>query len=434
MNLDKESVLKFVEENDVKFVRLAFCDIFGVMKNVAIMAEQLPYVLENGSGFDVSVLPGFLNVAESDLLLFPDPSSLSILPWRPGTGRVARMYCDIRSPDGQPFVGCGRHLLRKTVRKATREGLTLRIGTECEFYLFEMNEMGLPTLHPQDKAGYLDVAPLDKGENVRRDICLALEEMGLYPQGSHHEKGPGQNEIWCSATDPLRAADNFITYKSVVRTIAANYGLFACFMPKPLADKSGNGLHLNFTMNHDGKAVGAQDEMLEYFMAGILEHASEITMFMNTTTNSYHRFGAFDAPKYISWSRGNRAQLLRAPERKGAHGKLELRSPDPLCNPYLVFTLLLEAGLKGIAAGKPLPPPADFNIVTAEESVRSGYSLLPQTLHQALECTMQGDFVQQILPPQILTKVIEYKQQEWQRYLAEADKVRFEHSLYFEMT
>lgn len=210
MGFTEQDVLQYVEENDVKFIRLFFCDIFGVPKNVAVMAEALPRVFAQGAGFDVSAVDGFMNVAEGDLLLLPDPGTLSILPWRPSTGRVARMFCDIRRSDGTPFSGCGRTLLRTARAQAKEAGLSFRFGTECEFYLFEMDEKGNPTLHPRDKAGYLDIAPLDRCENVRREICLALEEMGLFPEGSHHEKGPGQNEIWCRPVDVLAAADDHL--------------------------------------------------------------------------------------------------------------------------------------------------------------------------------------------------------------------------------
>lgn len=429
MGFTEQDVLQYVEENDVKFIRLFFCDIFGVPKNVAVMAEVLPRVFAQGAGFDVSAVDGFMNVAEGDLLLLPDPGTLSILPWRPSTGRVARMFCDIRRSDGTPFSGCGRTLLRTARAQAKEAGLSFRFGTECEFYLFEMDEKGNPTLHPRDKAGYLDIAPLDRCENVRREICLALEEMGLFPEGSHHEKGPGQNEIWCRPVDVLAAADDLITYKSAVRTIAAQNGLFASFMPKPLPGKSGSGLHV-----HMAPSLLSGDALLEQtlhaFLAGILRRVGDMTLFLNTATNSYQRFGSFEAPRYVTWSSGNRAQLIRVPET-GAP-RLELRSPDPLCNPYLAFTLLLQAGLEGLRNGSVPPVPTDIDLQSAPAGTLAGLERLPDSLGAAIEKAQDSIFVRQSLPAPVIGKILEVKRNEWERYNRAEDKNEFEHACYFE--
>ena len=434
MSYTKDGALEFVKENDIKFIRLVFCDMFGTPKNIAVMADYLPRVFEKGAGFDVSSVEGLMNIEESDLLLVPDPASLAVLPWRPSSGRVARMFCDIRYPDGEAFVGDGRRLLKDAKQEAAEQGLMVKARMECEFYLFEMDDEGLPTMRPHDNAGYLDVAPLDKCENVRRDICLALEQMGMAPMGSHHEKGPAQNEIWCRATDILACADDFIIYKMVVRTIAAQHGLFACFMPKPLENKSGNGLHINLSLH---AAQGAKEEKVsaktfESFMAGILGHIGEMTLFMNTTTNSYKRLGNFEAPQYISWAKGNRSQLVRVPFGAGDDTRMELRSPDPLCNPYVAFTLLLRAGLEGIKNEAPLQDAANFVFANASDETKQKYMRLPTNLGEAIQSAQGSRFVLGSLPKEIVEKTVEAKQCEWMRYEHTDDKKLFEHACYFE--
>lgn len=434
MSYTKDGAMEFIQENDAAFARLVFCDIFGAPKNVAVMASHLPQVFSRGAGFDVSAVDGFMNITESDLLLYPDPASLSIVPWRPQSGRVVRMYCDIRHPGGAPFEGDGRHLLRCAKQEAADMGIVVKARTECEFYLFEQDENGRPTLAPHDNAGYLDIAPLDRCENVRREVCLALEEMGLAPMGSHHEKGPGQNEIWCRATDILHCADDFITYKTVVRTIAAQNGLFACFMPKPLHNKSGNGLHVNLSLH---AAPGAEAERIsqdtfQSFMAGILEHIADMTLFLNPSTNSYQRFGCFDAPQYISWAKGNRSQLARVPFAEQDSTRLELRSPDPLCNPYIALTLLVRAGLEGIKNKAVLREAANFDIAAASGETRSRFATLPQNLGQAIKAAQSSVFVGRHLPASILEKTVAVKRYEWESYNHAEDKNAFEHELYFD--
>ncbi|NBK23349.1 MAG: glutamine synthetase, partial [Spirochaetia bacterium] len=315
-------VMSFIKEQDVRFVRLVFCDIFGQIKNISISADELGRAFTTGISFDASAVKGFLQVDESDLLLFPDASTLSILPWRPAQGRVVRFFCSIKRPDGTPFEGDGRSLLAETVQKATLQGYQFGVGPECEFYLFKLDENGLPTFQPMDRGSYLDVAPLDKGENVRREICLTLEQMGFYTERSHHESGPGQHEIDFKYGSPLEAADNFITFKSVVKTIADRSGLFASFMPKPLAQESGSGLHINLSITQEGK----QDRVLEQQMtAGILNRINEISLFLNPLVNSYERLGCFEAPRYIGWGRANRSLLIRLPQTSAEYRRIEVR-------------------------------------------------------------------------------------------------------------
>lgn len=304
MKRTAQDILNFVEDNDVKFVKLTFCDIFGNQKNISLFASELPRAFAQGISFDGSSIAGFMNVEESDLVLWPDPDTATVLPWRPTEGRVIRMYCDITLPDGKPFEGNCRGYLQSVVGRAKALGLTCNVGCECEFYLFETDEAGNPTRIPLDHGGYFDIPPLDKGENIRREICFAIEEMGLHPEHSHHESGPGQNEVCFLYTGALKSADNLNTFKSTVKAIAARNGLFASFMPKPLADQPGSGLHVNISLLRDGKNLFegdlAPDSEAAHFVAGILAHARELTAFCNPVPNSYARLGANEAPLYVS--------------------------------------------------------------------------------------------------------------------------------------
>lgn len=429
-------ILQFVQENDVKFIRLAFCDIFGVLKNISIMVDELPRAFESGISFDASAVKGFMNVDESDLLLFPDPATVSILPWRPQQGRVIRFFCDIRHPNGSAFEGDGRNLLKKATQKALDMKYTCKIGAECEFYLFEADEKGNPTKRPHDNAHYMDVSPLDKGENVRREICLVLEEMGIKPESSHHEQGPGQNEIDFQYSDALSAADNLITFKNVVRTIASQDGLFASFMPKPIANESGNGLHINMSLAKNGFNIFRSDQVehspeAESFIAGVMNRMKEITIFLNPLTNSYQRLGSFEAPKYITWSHQNRSPLIRIPAAAGEYARMELRSPDPACNPYLAFTLLIHAGLEGIQKGLKLCPASNFDLYAPTNENLTNLSSLPQTLHESILFALDSSFIKEILPEKTIRNFLEAKQNEWECYEKAADKEGFEQEQYF---
>ncbi len=410
-------VLDYVAENDVKFIRLAFCDIFGTLKNISIMPSELPRAFEEGISFDASAIAGFMRVEESDLFLRPDPSTLVVLPWRPQQGRVVRMMCNIYHPDGRHFEGDGRWLLGECVSGLHQNGYDCRIGPECEFYLFKLDERGEPTQIPHDQGGYFDVAPFDKGENVRREICLTLEEMGICPESSHHEQGPGQNEIVFRHSDALEAADNLITFETVVRTIAARNGLYACLMPKPLMGKSGSGLHINMSLYQNGQNLFDEQNaqgfaIAQRFLAGILQHICEITVFLNPISNSYARFGGFEAPKYVTWSKQNRSQLVRIPAAKGTACRMELRSPDPLCNPYLAFLLLIQAGMEGVAQGLALSPPCDMDLFGASLDQTANLQTLPLTLGAACLLAQNSTFVKQNLPQSILQAYLQEKLEE----------------------
>ncbi len=388
-----DEVMTYCQEEDVKFIRLAFCDLTGRQKNIAIMPEELGRAFRYGISFDASAIPGFGDEVRSDLFLFPDPSTLSVLPWRSAQGQVVRMFCDIRRPDGSPFERDSRRLLKKAVEAAKEMGITCYFGAEFEFYLFRTGENGEATRIPYDNAGYMDIAPEDKGENVRREICLTLVDMGIRPEGSHHEEGPGQNEIDFRYSDALTAADNAVTFQAVVKTIAMQSGLSACFSPKPLPDQSGNGLHINMSLQ------GARDQrQRDAFMAGILRHVREITAFLNPTEESYLRLGEKKAPRYVTWSPENRSQLIRIPAARGDAVRFELRSPDPGANPYIAYALLIYAGLEGIRTESSLCPPVNVNLFTAGPEVTDSLETLPASLPEALELARRSPLVARYMP------------------------------------
>lgn len=398
MEYRAQEVIQYAREEKVKFVRLAFSDVYGRQKNVTIMASELERAFDSGIAFDASAVPGFGGEVRSDLFLHPDPATLAEQPWRPENGRLVRMFCDIRCPDGSPFEADCRHILRRAVRDAEAAGCRFAFGSELEFYLFRLDENGEPTRIPYDRAGYMDIAPEDRGENIRREICLTLEQMGIRPESSHHEEGPSQNEIDFRYSEPLSAADNSLTFLSVVRSVAAANGLCADFSPKPLPEHPGSGLHINLSVR--GGAEGA--EPLNYVIAGILEHIGALTLFLNPCEDSYLRLGGRKAPRYISWSSENRSQLIRIPAAQGEFRRAELRSADPTANPYLAFALLIRAGLDGIERRLTLPEPADFNLYTAPPEVLSRYKRLPASLAEAAAAAQASTEVARWLPEPVL--------------------------------
>lgn len=397
MKYTKEEVIQFVSEEDVKFIRLAFCDVLGKQKNISIMPDELKRAFEFGIAIDASAVDGFGGDVYSDLLLHPDPDTLSILPWRPEHGRVVRMFCTVTYPDGRIFENDTRSILKKAIDEANEAGYEFYFGAEAEFYLFKLDEEGEPTKIPYDKAGYMDVAIADKGENVRREICLTLEQMGIHPESSHHEEGPGQNEIDFRYSDALSAADNTITFATVVGAVAGRNGLYADFSPKPLSGKPGNGLHINMSV----KGKGGSSPMTS-MIAGVLNHISEMTAFLNPTDSSYERLGSDKAPKFISWSSENRSQLVRIPAAFGEYKRAELRSPDPSANPYLAFALLIYAGLDGIQKCTELPRPANINLYKADEKTLAEYKRLPQSREEAIKIAKESDFIKEHLPEMMI--------------------------------
>lgn len=385
-------VYDFVRQEDVKFIRLAFCDVNGKQKNISITPDELPRAFSDGISFDASAIKGFGDEVGSDLLLFPVPSTLNILPWRSSHGNVIRMFCSMKYPDGTQFEKDSRMILQRAVDAAAAKGVSVRFGAEFEFYLFNTDEKGMPTDEPFDRAGYMDVAPEDKGENARREICLTLVEMGIKPESSHHEEGPGQNEIDFRYSDAMTAADNAMNFMTVVKAAAQRNGIYADFSPKPLPGESGNGLHINMSV----KTADGEDHT-NAFMAGILAHIKEMTAFLNPTEDSYKRLGEKKAPKYITWSPENRSQLIRIPAAKGEYRRIELRSPDPTANPYIAYALLIMAGLDGIERELTAPEAVNVNLYKADSSVTEPLDRLPASLDEAIAVAEGSDFVRGVI-------------------------------------
>ena len=396
MKYSQQEIIQYIQEEEVKFIRLAFCDVFGKQKNISIMPDELPRAFTYGIAIDASAIDGFGDETHSDLFLHPEPDTLMPLPWRPEEGSVVRMFCNITYPDGTPFQYDTRMILKQAIQAASAEGLQFYFGTEQEFYLFRLNDQGEPTKIPYDYAGYMDIAPEDKGENIRREICLTLEQMGIRPESSHHEQGPGQNEIDFRYSDPMTAADNAMTFQTVVKAIALRNGLYADFSPKPLCHYPGNGFHINISV----KSAYDQDCM-DAMIAGILDKAPEMTLFLNPLENSYERFGQDKAPRYISWSSQNRSQLVRVPAALGEYRRAELRSPDPAANSYLAFALLIYASLHGIRENLALPAPADLNLFKAPIEVLANFRQLPCNLPIACEEAKNSSFIKKYIPEAI---------------------------------
>lgn len=385
-------VYDFVRQEDVKFIRLAFCDVNGKQKNISITPDELPRAFSDGISFDASAIKGFGDEVGSDLLLFPVPSTLNILPWRSSHGNVIRMFCSMKYPDGTQFEKDSRMILQRAVDAAAAKGVSIQFGAEFEFYLFNTDEKGMPTDEPFDRAGYMDVAPEDRGENARREICLTLLEMGIKPESSHHEEGPGQNEIDFRYSDAMTAADNAMNFMTVVKAAAQRNGIYADFSPKPLPGESGNGLHINMSV----KTADGEDHT-NAFMAGILAHIKEMTAFLNPTEDSYKRLGEKKAPKYITWSPENRSQLIRIPAAKGEYRRIELRSPDPTANPYIAYALLIMAGLDGIERELTAPEAVNVNLYKADSSVTEPLDRLPASLDEAIAVAEGSDFVRGVI-------------------------------------
>ena len=396
MKYTPEEVMQYIQEEDVKFIRLAFCDVRGCQKNISIMPHELERAFQYGIAIDGAAIAGFGDEVHSDLFLHPDPATITVLPWRPEHGRVVRMFCSVTHLDGTPFVHDTRRILKQAIADAARAGYTFFFGSELEFYLFRLDEQGEPTNLPYDRAGYMAVAPEDKCENVRREICLTLEQMGILPESSHHEEGPGQNEVDFRYSDALNAADNAVTFRTVVKTIAARNGLYADFSPKPLQEAPGSGFHINVSVK------SGEEFVMQRAMGGILKHIGDMTLFLNPTDRSYQRLGSNRAPKYISWSSDNRSQLIRVPAAEGEYRRFELRSPDCTANPYLAFALLIWAGLDGILNNIPLPEKSNVNLFTASPKELWGLEMLPLTRSNAAKVTLSSDFIRAHLPQTLI--------------------------------
>jgi glutamine synthetase len=423
----KEDILRIAREQDVKFIRLQFTDIFGILKNVAITVDQLEKALDNKCMFDGSSIEGFVRIEESDMYLRPDINTFVIFPWRPQTGKVARLICDVYNPDGTPFEGDPRYILKKALKKATDMGYdAFNVGPECEFFLFLTDNEGNPTTKTHDNAGYFDLGPVDLGENARRDMCLALEEMGFEIEASHHEVAPGQHEIDFKYSDALTTADAILTFKLVVKTIAQRHGLHATFIPKPLFGINGSGMHTNMSLFKSGKnAFYDEDDGIQlskdayWFIGGLMKNMRSIAAVTNPLVNSYKRLvPGYEAPVYIAWSARNRSPLIRIPAARGSSTRVELRCPDPSCNPYLALAGILMAGLEGIEYKIQPPPSTDKNIflMTEEERIAEGIGSLPGSLKEALDEMAESKLAEETLGSHIFEKYIEAKNEEWNEY------------------
>lgn len=424
MGYTKEDVLRIAKEKDVQFIRLQFTDIFGQLKNVAITQSQLEKALDNKCMFDGSSIEGYVRINESDMYLRPDYDSFVILPWK---DRVARMICDVYCADGKtPFLGDPRNVLKKVIKEAADMGYTFNVGPECEFFLFQLDEEGNPTTKTGDVAGYFDMGPSDQGEQCRRDICLALEEMGFEIEASHHEVAQGQHEIDFRFDEALKTADNVVTFKHVVKTYARRHGLHATFMPKPVYGINGSGMHTNMSLMKDGKnafydpdAELGLSETAMHFIAGVLKHVKAITTVANPLVNSYKRLvPGYEAPVYIAWSASNRSSLIRVPAARGMGTRIELRSPDPSCNPYLEMALCLAAGLDGIKQNLAAPAGTNKNIfaMSSKELEAEGIDSLPGSLEEAMVEFQKDPFIKETLGEHVYEKYLEGKLREWRHY------------------
>lgn len=436
----KQDIMRLVEEEDIEFIRLQFTDMFGTLKNVAITASQLEKALDNKCMFDGSSIEGFVRIDESDMYLYPDLNTFEIFPWRPQHGKVARMICDVYRPNGTPFEGDPRYILKKVLQEAADMGYTFNVGPECEFFLFHTDDEGRPTTISHEKAGYFDISPLDLGENARRDIILTLEDMGFEIEASHHEVAPAQHEIDFKYTNALKAADNMMTFKLVVKSIAKRHGLFASFMPKPVYGVCGSGLHINMSLCKDGvnifndhNAPKGVSRQAYAFIAGLMKHMKGMTLVANPLVNSYKRLiPGYEAPVYITWSEGNRSPLIRIPSTRGTNMRIELRSPDPAANPYLLLASCLAAGLDGIKNDLPIPDSVEGNIYEMSKSELENRKIeaIPSNLSKACHYFEDDAFMKQVLGEHVHAKYLDAKRKEWNRFREQVTEWEIDEYLY----
>ena len=422
----KEDILRIIEEENIQFIRLSFTDIFGQLKNVTVTSSQIQKVLNNEIMFDGSSIEGFTRIHESDQYLYPDLDTFAVLPWHQQHGRIARLICDVYNPDGTPFIGDPRGTLKRMLAKAAASGLSFNVGPECEFFLFRTDSEGRPTTMTNDRAGYFDLGPLDHGEQTRREICLDLEKLGFEIEASHHEVAPGQHEIDFKYSDALEAADKIMTFKFAVKSIAQKNGFHATFMPKPVYGEAGNGMHVNMSLFRDGVNIFNDpsgplglSETAYQFIAGVLVHIRGISVLTNPLVNSFKRLvPGYEAPCYIAWSASNRSALIRVPATRGKGTRVELRNPDPSCNPYLAFAACLAAGLDGIE--RKLTPPEEVteNIYAMDRDTRHIFDIhsLPRDLREAIRAFELDDLLKDAMGPHITAQYIAGKKAEWEEF------------------
>lgn len=422
----KQDIIEKVKDNDVRFIRLQFTDVMGVMKNIAVPISQLDKVLDGEIMFDGSSIDGFLDISESDMYLVPDLDTFVIFPWRSSNGKVARFICDNYNPDGTPFAGCPRNNLKRVLKEAQELGYTMNVGPEAEFFMFLSDEKGHATTQTQDEAGYFDLAPLDLGENARREMDTTLEEMGFEIEASHHEVAPGQHEIDFKYGDALHVADAIMTFKLVVRSVAQRHGLHASFMPKPIFGINGSGMHTHQSLFkgsencfYDPNGADQLSDLARNYMAGIIKNARSFAAITNPTVNSYKRLvPGYEAPVNIAWSGANRSCLVRVPAKRGVSTRIEVRNPDPSCNPYLAMAVMLTAGLDGIKNNLVCPPAVDRNIYKMEDEERKalGIESMPGSLLEAVQELEKSELIKGALGDHIYEKFVEGKLAEWQDY------------------
>ena len=432
----KEDIIRIVREEEIEFVRLQFTDIFGMLKNVAITASQIEKAVSNQCMFDGSSIEGFVRIDESDQYLYPDLKSFRIFPWRPSHGRVARLICDVHDPDGKPFVGDPRHVLKRALKRAEEMGFdAFNVGPEAEFFLFQTDDEGKPTTRTNDEAGYFDLGPLDHGESTRREICMALEQMGFEIEASHHECAQGQHEIDFKYAEALHAADNIMTFKLAVKTLAQRNGLHATFMPKPVSGAAGSGMHVNMSLFRDGKNAFYDEadprhlSPLAYqFIAGLLGHVRGCCAVTNPLVNSYKRLvPGYEAPCHLAWSTGNRSALVRIPTPRGNSTRVELRSPDPACNPYLALAACLAAGLDGIEQQMTPPAPLTGNLYEVGDA--SGIQRLPGSLEEAVRALEADSVITDALGAHVTEQYLAGKRRECRSYAAQVSQWELEQYL-----
>jgi len=426
--MNKEYIMQKVKEENVKFIHLQFTDIMGVLKAKSITDDQLEKALNGELMFDGSSIEGFVRIEESDMYLRPDPSTFLILPWESNISpaRTARIICDIYDDKGQPFLGCPRQCLKRAVDKADEMGYSMMVGPEPEFFMFEVDEEGQPTLKTNDKASYFDLPPVDNGEEARRHMVEVLQSLGFEIEAAHHEVAPGQHEIDFKYTDALKTADNIVTFRIAVRIVAQMHGLHATFMPKPVFGINGSGMHMHCSLFKDGEntfynpqAADGLSENCRYFIGGVIKHARAIAAITNPTVNSYKRLvPGYEAPVYIAWSYRNRSPLIRIPAKRGISTRIEVRNPDPSCNPYLGMAVILTAGLDGIKNKIVAPEPVEQNIYEMDLASRKKHGIhsLPENLYEALDELSKDTLIQEALGPHIYDRFVLAKTKEWENY------------------
>lgn len=423
----KEDIIRKVSQGDIQFIRMQFTDIFGQLKNVAITASQIEKAVNNQVMIDGSSIEGFVRIHESDMYLYPDLDSFTVLPWRPQQGKVARLICDVYTPDGKPFQGDPRGVLKRVLSKAARMGYSFNVGPECEFFLFETDERGKPTTRTGDDAGYFDLGPLDHGESTRREICLTLEQMGFEIEASHHEVAAGQHEIDFKYAPALRTADNVMTFKLAVKALAQKNGLHATFMPKPIFGINGSGMHTNMSLfDSQGRNIFYDEsdprklsKACYAFIAGLLAHVKGMSAVTNPLVNSYKRLvPGYEAPCYLAWSASNRSALIRIPAARGQATRVELRCPDPACNPYLALAVCLAAGLDGMEKGMVPPEEITENIFAMDQATRTAHGIdnLPGSLYEALQALKADRLIQDTLGEHVVSQYVAGKEVEWDEY------------------